>query len=254
MAWAQAIGQLVGSLGSSFMSNASSKGAQARAYNYARLLQQHQYDLAIKGFKEGPIAQREGLTSAGYNPMLALGNVGSGVNVSGGTPVSANATDTSGIKDVMSDLVNTYNQTKQTRATVDNLDSQTGKNIAETTGINIKNDFLSKLEEAEIKKTIKETNFMDAQVAYWDSQLRLQEKLGQMQYNATMYGNKTGRMLANNDLALTKAQREFIEKHPYLSGLGVASNSLLPVGAVAGGAYVAGKGIKNKFFKRKVGF
>ena len=183
------LGSIIGSVGSSFLSNATSKGAQARAYNYARALAQQQYDLGIRGYKEAPTAQRQGLIDAGYNPILALGNVGSGVSVSGGTPVNANATDTSGIKDAVTSLVNNLNQTKQTRATVDNLDSQTGKNIAETTAQNIKNNFLSSREEAELKKTIKETNFMDAQVAYWDSQLKMQEKLGQMQYNASIYGH-----------------------------------------------------------------
>lgn len=78
-------------IASNAISYAQSKKAQKRAYEYARLLQQQQYDLTQQGYRESTKNIRFGLESAGYNPMLALNKAGSTANVAGGTPVSANA-------------------------------------------------------------------------------------------------------------------------------------------------------------------
>lgn len=79
-------------IASNAISYAQSKKAQKRAYEYARLLQQQQYDLTQQGYRESSKNIRTGLEAAGYNPMLALNKAGSSVNVAGGTPVAANAT------------------------------------------------------------------------------------------------------------------------------------------------------------------
>lgn len=82
-------GFVYGLIGSS-IGYARSKSMQRRAYEYARELQQQQYDLQQKGYLEGPTNARQGLVDAGYNPILAL-NQGSSFagSVSGGTPVGA---------------------------------------------------------------------------------------------------------------------------------------------------------------------
>lgn len=181
----------VGSIGSGLFSNAMTGKQQRRAYEYARALQQQQYDLNQRSLRESSGNLRKGLSSAGYNPMLAVSQATQSPTVSGGTPVSSNATDVSGFRDAFNNLANTLNQTAQTRATVDNLDSQTGKNVSETTAQNIRNKFLNQREASEIKKIVKETNFMDAQVANWDAQLRMQEKVAQIGANASRYGSDT---------------------------------------------------------------
>lgn len=79
-------------IASNAISYAQSKKAQKRAYEYARLLQQQQYDLTQQGYRESSKNIRIGLETAGYNPMLALNKAGSSVDVAGGTPVAANAT------------------------------------------------------------------------------------------------------------------------------------------------------------------
>ncbi len=199
----------IGSLGSSFISTATSKGAQARAYNYARALQQQQYDLSIQGFKDSPLAQREGLTKAGYNPMLALGNVGQGVNVAGGTPVNANATDTTGIRDAISTAVTLKNQTKQTEATTDEAYANADKAKAEKATLIQRLPFVSKQAKADYMKTSMEAaklendiHYQDEYLNYLEKSLEVQQRLGEMGFanakdvaninaSASRYGAKT---------------------------------------------------------------
>lgn len=45
-------------------------------YGFARALQNHQYDLNLRGLKESPSAQRQGLERAGYNPIMAINSSG----------------------------------------------------------------------------------------------------------------------------------------------------------------------------------
>ena len=178
----------ISSFGGSLFSNATSKGAQARAFNYARQLQQHQYDLVQRGFLESPGNQRKGMESAGYNPMLALGNVGSSPAVAGGTPVSANATDTTGIRDAIMQKVSLQNQTKQTDATVENLDSSTRKNEAEAQGTLLHNKYIDDREKAEIANIQADTQQKSAVIENMKQTLEVYRMLGILDYNAKIYG------------------------------------------------------------------
>ena len=68
--WGAAIGagiQGITSMITAAMNNSYAKDAASRQYHYS-----------IRSLKESPKAQRQGLEDAGYNPMLALGNVGAG--------------------------------------------------------------------------------------------------------------------------------------------------------------------------------
>lgn len=177
------------SVAGSFMSNASSARQQKRAFGYARALQQQQYDLGIQGYKEAPSAQRIGLESAGYNPMLALGKVGDGVSVAGGTPVNANATDTSGIKESILQAAQLNNQTHQTQSTVRNLDSSTEKNHAETQGILLNNKYIDDRQKAEIANIQSDTQQKAAFIENMKQRLELDRMLGVMNVNAQIYGH-----------------------------------------------------------------
>lgn len=157
---------LLGSLGSSLVSNATAKAAQARAFNYARALQQQQYDLSLKGYKEAPSAQRFGLESAGYNPMLALGNVGSGVSVAGGTPVNANSTDVTGIRDSISTAVQLKNQTDQTEASTDQMYAEADKAKAEKSTIIARLPYVSKQAKVDYIKTQAEAAKLENDIHY----------------------------------------------------------------------------------------
>lgn len=160
------IAQAIGGVVSTAMSNASSSKAQFRAFKYAKELQQHQYDLALKGYTESPSAQREGLQNAGYNPMLALGNVGNAPNVAGGTPVNANSVDTSGVRDAIASSVQLNNQTKLTEAQEDESYSQADKNKAEKATILAKLPFVGKQAKADYQRTIMETNKLENDIHY----------------------------------------------------------------------------------------
>lgn len=177
------------SFGGSLFSNATSKGSQSRAYNYARALQQQQYDLTQQGYRESPKNQRFGLESAGYNPMLALGNVGSSTAVAGGTPVNANATDTTGIRDAIMQKVTLQNQTKQTDATVENLDSSTHKNEAEAQGTLLHNKYIDDREKSEIANIQADTQQKSAVIENMKQRLELDRMLGIMGIDAQIYGS-----------------------------------------------------------------
>lgn len=179
----------LGSVASSFISNATSAKAQKRSFQYAKQLQQHQYDLSQQGYRETPGNQRIGMESAGYNPMLALGNVGTSTAVAGGTPVSANATDTTGIREAIMQKVSLQNQTKQTDATVENLDSSTRKNEAEAQGTLLHNKYIDDREKSEIANIQADTQQKSAVIENMKQRLELDRMLGIMNVNAQIYGS-----------------------------------------------------------------
>ena len=213
------------------ISYAQSRKAQQRAYQYARLLQQHQYDLTQQGYREGPTNQRTGLESAGYNPMLALGNVGSATNISGGTPVSANATDSADLAGNAAALQGMQNQTEQTKATVENLDSSTAKNQAETLSMAIKNKYLDKREKSEIEQIEAGSSKMQAEIRNLTFMQQLAEKQLEMQkygidanYMSSIYNSNSissaMRYGIDKPIEITrdkdKRYKEWGSKHPYL--------------------------------------
>lgn len=228
---ASSLASSLGSLGSSFISAATSKGAQARAYNYARQLQQHQYDLTQQGYRETPTNQRIGFEDAGYNPMLALGNVGSSASIAGGTPVTANATDTSGVRDAISQAVTLKNQTKGADSSSDAYYAQADKTKVEKAILLQRLPYVSKQEKAQYMKTSMEAaklendiHYQNEYLNYLDKSLEVQQRLGEMGFanakdvatitsNATKYG-------VDKPIEITKDKekryKEWGNKHPYL--------------------------------------
>lgn len=189
----------LGSAGSGLFSNATTGKQQRRAYEYARALQQQQYDLSLQGFREAPTAQREGLTTAGYNPMLALGNVGSGVSVAGGTPVNSNATDVSGIKEAFSTAVQLKNQTEQTKASTDQMYAEADKAKAEKSTIMARLPYVSKQAKADYIKTQAEAaklendiHYQNEYINYLKSSLTNAKEIALIEAEAKKYAADTG--------------------------------------------------------------
>lgn len=181
---------------STLASGAGSLLSQAQAYKYAKKLQQHQYDLSIQGYKEAPSAQRQGLESANYNPMLALGNVGNGVSVAGGTPVSANAMDVSGLRDAVSQKVQLQNQTAQTEALTDAQYADADLKKAQKATELERLPWVSKREKAEYQKTAMETaklendiHYQNEYVNYLKSSLANAREVAEIQASASRYGS-----------------------------------------------------------------
>lgn len=194
---ASSIGSAIGGIGSTFISNATSKGAQARAYNYARQLQQQQYDLSLRGYREAPIAQRKGMELAGFNPMLALGNVGNGVSVAGGTPVNGNATDVSGTQQAISQAVQLKNQTKQIEASSDEAYANADKAKAEKAILMQRLPFVSERERLENAKLSWESQKMESEIHYNNEFLNLLRSRQELDYQLGLMSNATQRYSAD---------------------------------------------------------
>lgn len=178
---------------------------QRRAYLYAKKLQEQQYNLGIKGYKDSPSAMREGLTKAGYNPMLALGNVNSGVSVAGGTPVQANSTSSNSpdLTGSALDMQRLTNETQQTNSNIDVNNATSFKTRMEGIAQSLRNRFINDREKAEISRTLKEAYklesdslFNEASIQNMQRQLDLQRFLGMrgqnLQYNASKYATDVG--------------------------------------------------------------
>lgn len=178
------------------ISYAQSKKAQKRAFEYAKLLQQQQYDLTQKGYLESPGNKRTGLENAGYNPMLAIDGINSGSSIAGGTPVGANAVDSADLAGNALTLQRVANETKTTEATTENLGAQSIKARAEAVAQTLRNKFINKREKAEIANTEASTRNLDAQIDNMQKfqdfeQMRLQlQHLGILKgYEASIYGS-----------------------------------------------------------------
>lgn len=201
---ASSIGSAGSSLFSSLFSNATTGKQQRRAYEYARKLQQQQYDLSLQGFKEAPSAQREGLTTAGYNPMLALGNIGNGVSVSGGTPVNSNATDVSGMKEAISTAVQLSNQTKQTEADADAAYANADKAKAEKAAIVQRLPFIGKQAKAEYMKTTMEAAKLENDIHYQNEYLNYLKNALEVNQRLTEMGFSNARDIAKINAGATR--------------------------------------------------
>lgn len=170
-------------LASNAISYAQSRKAQARAYNYARLLQQQQYDLTQQGYRESPGNMRTGLESAGYNPMLAIqnGSATGGVNVSGGSPVSSFAPESPNLVSNATDVLRLKNETEQTEAINDVNYANADKAKAEKAILVEKLPYVSKQAKADYMKTAMESAKLENDIHYQDEQLNLLKKQIQVQ-------------------------------------------------------------------------
>lgn len=108
----------LGSLTGGLLGGASSALSGFMSYKSAKKLQQHQYDLNQQSLKESPLSSRQGFTSAGYNPLLALGASNQGFSAnSAGISTDIGAGVESGLNSAIA--------LKQNRATVDNIKADT---------------------------------------------------------------------------------------------------------------------------------
>lgn len=171
-----------------------SKSAQARAYWYARALQDQQYDLQQKGYRESYGNIRTGLESAGYNPMLAVQSSAPNTAVSGGTPVQSNAPVDPNLSGSALDIARLNNETTQTDSTVQLNKANARSATAEAISKEIHNQYLNEREEkelgqigAETDKLIRETSYYDQLAENMEAQRRLQELGINMDYAGRVY-------------------------------------------------------------------
>lgn len=162
------------------ISYAQSRSNQRRAYNYARMLQEHQYDLTQRGYREGSSNIRYGLEKAGFNPMLAVngGNAVGSANVAGGTPVSANQPD--GVDAVNNAMMvrQQANNDIQTQSNVELNTSQSNKATAEAIGQSMENEFIPDKRKAEIANIQAQTSHFNAMIDNMQARIQLDRELG----------------------------------------------------------------------------
>ena len=157
----------LGSLGSGGLGGIFAASSSRKAFEYAKALQQQQYQLQQQGYREGPTNARQGLESAGYNPILALTN-GSNFagSVAGGTPVGTNQPD---IPDLGKSMANAYQTFKLNKQSVNN---QSLTSIATADQANAQ---AALFKEQAITEQAKRTQ-MDFQNAMYDVEKHLKQK------------------------------------------------------------------------------
>lgn len=164
------------------ISYAQSRSNQRRAYNYARMLQEHQYDLTQRGYREGSSNIRYGLEKAGFNPMLAVngGNAVGSANVAGGTPVSANQPDSVDAVNNAMMVRQQANNDVQTQSNVELNTSQSNKATAEAIGQSMENEFIPDKRKAEIANIQAQTSHFNAMIDNMQARIQLERELGFM--------------------------------------------------------------------------
>lgn len=147
------------------------------SYNKARKLAEYQallnYQYNTRWAKESPSLTREGLETAGYNPMLAVQNGTSGSNATSFTSgATANDVDLSTpIQNGFDNIIASKNLENQTAMTDSNIklnQAQGRKAIADAIGQELKNPFISRKEEAELGRIGAETDKLIRETSFYD--------------------------------------------------------------------------------------
>lgn len=162
---ASAAGSLIGSISSSNASKKqlqmqqeeneknrqfnSAEAAIARQFNadqanlqYSRVLEQNEYN--------SPAQQMKRLKEAGLNPNLAYGDLGSSVQMSGGTAASGSAASSSGTVGTALPDYSLLSGIGKTLSEINLMDAQAGKLRADTKGQEINNSYLPQILEGSI--------------------------------------------------------------------------------------------------------
>lgn len=212
----------LGSLGAAGIGAISANYQSGKAFNrmISAMREQAQlnYDYGIKSLENSPTAQRKGLETAGYNPMLAVQNANSGANAgwtSQGGYQQDQATDaiSNGIRNGTEMAQLAINQ-QQADAQSDQAYAEADKAKVEKNALLQKMPYISDREKAEINNIEKDSLMKESQIHNIDETTRfiekeyeLRKRLGEMgiavqrrgqdlSYNASTYASNVSR--ANN--------------------------------------------------------
>lgn len=214
-----------GNLLSGAISSGNDKESQKRQYLYQRLLNEQQYELQQQGLREQYTNARQGLETAGYNPILAATNGVSGMSVGNGS-VSAPSTH-------LDDMGDNITNALQTRSNIKLQDAQTGATNAQEELVNQQAlteqskrtnlQFDNAMKDALKHKYDKETSWIDREKnakIYKDMQ---DAELARASASVRAYEAETGRITANAHQLNSQTTATWT---PYKIGSGVASGIL----------------------------
>lgn len=181
----------------------SSNAASSKSFARQKELMEHQaalnYHYAQLSSKNAPTWNRQGLESAGYNPMLAVQNATSGANSSWTSPNTTNMDDYAGnITAQATNATSFMNARSTAEQTASNIatnltqqslnKAQSKKTLSETTAQDIKNGYLDKREQQEIGNISANTDKLQADTAYTNelkdnikAELELRQYIGELQ-------------------------------------------------------------------------
>lgn len=203
----------IASLGSGVVSGAWNASSNKRAYHFQRDLMELQAELNYNYSKQynewaarwnmqnAPTLTRQGLESAGYNPLLAI-NGGAGLGsglfnatslTSGGSAPQANSLNV----DLAGDLANAYsvlvNQRKLANAQVDNLNATTDNTRAKTVSEGYNQDLIrSQIALNQINHALSSKD-----LAWKDRMYIMHEKTGYIHALANQLGSQAQAMNAS---------------------------------------------------------
>lgn len=229
MAWNFA-GSLASSLIGAFASNASAHKQYMNQSALQREAADLNYSYGIKSLKNSPSATREGLETAGYNPMLAVQNATSGANAGWTSTGQAQNVDYGTALASAFDYQRVKNETKTAESTANLQDEQ-----AKTEENKRRNlEFDSMMKDAKKHLTDKETSWIDREK---NAQIyKAMQEAEQARANASVvaYNADTARIVANAQQTIAENEsisnpwkmghdtikrhlKSFEKDHPYLS-------------------------------------
>ena len=265
MAWG-AIASGIGSLLGGALSGAGQIGANLMSFGQNKELQQRNFDYQERMSNTAYQRAMADMDKAGLNPLLVTNN--GGASTPSGSSASMSTPDISG---AIASGAKMSAEIRNLRNAAENIKADTAlkgeqaktegvkrNNIAAETGLNnlmqayqrVVNSNAPAKFKAEIKELVTRAyaNNINAnanQANAASARMNAYTEIKNAETNMLEYRRRKEE---------TEAMRRFQAEHPVLSGLGVAGNSILPMAAIGAGAYTVGKGVKNKYFKRKVGF
>lgn len=255
----ETISALIGG-GSALGSFAGNILGSTLSFRRQKQLMEHQAALNYKYGQatalNSPSWNRQGLESAGYNPMLAVQNATSGVNSNFAAQSTANEPDYgSSLGSAVAnatDVARLNNENKTTDSTVESNNANARRQNAEAANLEAENPFIARREEAEIGKigaeTAKlgaETDNFKAMIENMRARLELDQYLGEMGITTSA---ATGRYQADKAYNASKysADKSYQASitHTATSGGNDMLRTLGTIGLGVLGMSYAGKGMK----------
>ncbi|WGL31042.1 DNA pilot protein [Dipodfec virus UOA04_Rod_680] len=226
-----------------------------RAWKYAKKSMALQYQYQLKGLRESPSAQREGLEAANYNPLLALGSGGS--SAGSVSPSFMNSDSDSGYQSVSSaiDAMNARANVKNVKANTELVKEQAETERAKR----VQMDFQNAMTDVETHLKQKDLDTYDKRFyanLYEQMQraenYRASSAIGMMNAETERMNAETNKANSALDAVAKRRYNRWIESHPHISGAKYYFEGLgAPAAAVGGAIITRGSSLLPR---RKVGF